>query len=119
MVVGLNKVIVIGQVGRAPEMRFVPSGRAVTSFSVSVTRDWVDLDGGQHDETEWFNVVVWDALADLCKQRLVRGSTVYIEGQLHTRTWEDENGTSCFCVELMAQDVVPLCEPGGDEGTAG
>jgi single-strand DNA-binding protein len=84
---GLNKVMIIGQLGRDPEMRYTPSGRPVTSFSVASSRSWVTSDGNRREETEWFNVVTWGGLAEICKQYLRKGLTVYIEGRLQTRGW--------------------------------
>src|ERR1700752_1687451 len=89
---GLNKVQIIGHLGRDPEMRYTPSGRPVTSFSVAVSRAWTSTDGERHEETEWFNVVAWSNLAETCKQVLTKGQQVYIEGLLQTRRWEDAEG---------------------------
>ena len=84
---GLNKVMIIGYVGRKPEMRYTPSGRPVTSFSVATTRGWVAPDGKQREETDWFNVVSWGNLAEVCKQHLTKDERVYVEGRLQTRVW--------------------------------
>ena len=108
MVVSLNKVMVIGQVGRAPEMRYMPSGQPVTSFSVGATRTWEDPSDGRREETEWFNVVVWGKLAERCKQHLSQGDRVYVEGRLQTRSWEDDQGKECFRTELVAREIMPL-----------
>jgi single-strand DNA-binding protein len=85
----LNKVMIIGHLGRDPEMRFTPSGRPVTTFTVATNRTWNSTDGEKHNETEWFNVVAWGNLAEICKQYLIKGQQVYIEGRLQTRRWED------------------------------
>ena len=79
---GLNKVQIIGHLGRDPEMRYTPSGRPVTTFTVAVSRTWNTGDGERHSETEWFNVVAWGNLAEICKQYLTKGQQVYIEGRL-------------------------------------
>jgi len=89
---GLNKVMIIGYLGRDPEMRYTPAGRPVTSFSVATTRGWTNSNGERREETEWFNVVAWGNLAEICKQRLRKGQQVYIEGRLQTRGWEDAEG---------------------------
>lgn len=108
MDVNLNKVIVIGQVGRAPEMRYMPSGQPVTSFSVGATRAWNDPSDERREETEWFNVVAWGKLAELCKRHLSQGDRVYVEGRLQTRSWEDDQGRKCFRTELVAREMMPL-----------
>ncbi len=82
---GLNKVMIIGNLGREPEMRYTPSGRPVTTFTVATSRSWNTADGERHTETEWFNVVTWGNLAEICKQYLTKGQQVYIEGRLQTR----------------------------------
>jgi len=108
MVMGLNKVMVIGNVGRDPEMRYTPSGKPVTSFSVATTRSWTNSDGERREETEWFNVVAWGNLAEICKQHLRKGHQVYVEGRLQTRSWEDHEGKKCFRTELVANEMILL-----------
>jgi single-strand DNA-binding protein len=105
---GLNKVMVIGKVGRDPEMRYIPSGKPVTSFSVATSRGWTDADGEHHEETEWFNVVAWGNLAEICKQHLRKGRQVYIEGRLQTRSWEDHEGRKRFRTEVVANEMILL-----------
>lgn len=109
----LNKVMIIGQVGRDPEMRFTPSGRPVTTFPVATTRAWTASNGERREETEWFNVVAWGGLAEICKQRLRKGMYVYVEGRLQTRGWEDEKGQKHYRTELVANEMILL-----GEGTA-
>jgi len=105
---GLNKVLIIGIVGRAPEMRYTPSGRPVTSFSVAVSRTWKSNDGERREETEWFNVVAWGGLAEICNARLGQNQQVYIEGRLQTRGWEDDDGKKHFRTEVVASEMVIL-----------
>jgi single-strand DNA-binding protein len=107
---GLNKVMLIGNLGRDPEMRYTPSGKPVTSFSLAAHRNWVSADGGHHDETEWFNVVAWGNLAEICNQHLSKGQKVYIEGRLQTRSWEDENGQKHFRTEVVANEMIILTD---------
>ena len=107
---GLNKVMIIGNLGRDPEMRYTPSGRPVTSFSVAVSRSWNSPDGERHEETEWFNVVAWSNLAETCKQYLTKGQQVYIEGRLQTRRWEDQEGKKHFNTEVVADRMIMLGE---------
>ena len=108
MVKCLNRVMVIGYVGRDPEMRYTPGGQAVTSFSVGAEREWTNSEGEDREETEWFNVVAWSSLAEACKQQLGKGHLVYVEGRLHTRSWRDREGKKCFRTELVAEDMIVL-----------
>jgi single-strand DNA-binding protein len=105
---GLNKVMIIGHLGRDPEMRYTPSGRPVTTFSVAVSRSWSSADGERHSETEWFNIVAWGHLAEICKQYLSKGKQVYIEGRLQTRHWEDKEGMRRTSVEVVANEMMML-----------
>jgi single-strand DNA-binding protein len=115
MVRGLNKVMVIGNVGRDPEMRYIPSGKPVTSFSVATSRSWTNSEGERREETEWFNVVAWGNLAEICKQHLRKGQPVYVEGRLQTRSWEDQEGRKRFRTELVASEMILL---GGRRGVS-
>jgi single-strand DNA-binding protein len=105
---GLNKVMIIGHLGRDPEMRYTPSGRPVTTFSVATNRSWNTSDGERHTETEWFNVVAWGSLAEICKQHLNKGQQVYIEGRLQTRNWEDNEGKRHSSTEIVANEMIIL-----------
>lgn len=107
---GLNKVMIIGHLGRDPEMRYTPSGRPVTSFSLATSRNWTTADGERRSETEWFNIVAWGSLAEICHQYLKKGKQVYIEGRLQTRRWEDEEGNKRSSVELVAREMIMLGE---------
>jgi single-strand DNA-binding protein len=107
---GLNKVMIIGNLGRDPEMRYTPSGRPVTSFSVASSRTWNTSDGERHTETEWFNVVAWGNLAEICKQYLTKGQRVYVEGRLQTRRWEDAQGNKHSATEIVANEMIMLDE---------
>lgn len=105
---GLNKVQIIGHLGKEPEMRYTPSGKPVTTFSVAVSRSWNSADGERHSETEWFNVVAWGNLAEICKTYLTKGQQVYIEGRLQTRRWEDKEGAKHTSVEVVANEMMML-----------
>ena len=105
---GLNKVMIIGHLGKDPEMRYTPSGRPVTTFTVAVSRSWSSADGERHSETEWFNVVAWGNLAEICKQYLTKGQQVYIEGRLQTRRWDDKEGQKHTSVEVVANEMMIL-----------
>lgn len=104
----LNKVQIIGYLGKDPEMRYTPSGKPVTTFSVAVSRSWSSTDGERHNETEWFNVVAWSNLAETCKQYLSKGQRVYIEGRLQTRRWDDKEGQKHTSVEIVAGEMIML-----------
>jgi len=105
---GLNKVMIIGHLGRDPEMRYTPSGRPVTNFNIATSRSWKTSDGERRTETEWFNIVAWGNLAEICNQYLKKGQQVYIEGRLQTRKWEDEDGNRRNSVEVVAKEMVML-----------
>jgi len=105
---GLNKVMIIGRVGRDPEMRYTPSGRPVTTFSVGTSRSWNTSDGERRTETEWFNVVAWSNLAEICKQYLSKDQLVYIEGRLQTRYWEDQESNKRSATEIVASEMIML-----------
>lgn len=105
---GLNKIMIIGYLGRDPEMRFTPSGKSVANFSVACNRTWKGADGDKHTETEWFNVVAWGNLAEISKQILSKGSLVYVEGRLQSRTWQDNDGHQHKSIEIIARDILLL-----------
>ena len=106
---GLNKVMIIGNVGRDPEMRYTPGGAAVTSFSVAVSRRWTTPENEVRDETEWFNIVAWEKLAETCNQLITKGRKVYIEGRLQTRSWDDrETGQKKYRTEVVATTMLLL-----------
>ncbi|MCP4140528.1 MAG: single-stranded DNA-binding protein [Chloroflexi bacterium] len=107
---GLNKVMIIGHLGRDPEMRYTPSGRPVSSFSVAVSRNWKSSNGERRSETEWFKIVAWGRLAEICKEYLHKGQQVYIEGRLQTRQWEDKEGQQRTSVEVVANEMTMLGE---------
>jgi single-strand DNA-binding protein len=107
---GLNKAMIIGNLGRDPEMRYTPSGKPVTTFSVATSRTWITSDGEKREETEWFNVVAWSSLAEICKQYLSKGQQVYIEGRLQTRHWDDQEGNKHTSVEIVANEMIILSE---------
>lgn len=114
---GLNKVMIIGRLERSPEMRYTPSGRPVTSFSVATNRSWVNAEGERREDTEWFNVVAWGNLAEICKQYLTKDQQVYVEGRLQTRGWEDQSGKKHYRTELVANEMVMLGERKSAEAT--
>jgi single-strand DNA-binding protein len=104
----LNKAMIIGRLGRDPEMRYTPSGRPVTTFSVATSRSWNTSEGERRTETEWFNIVAWGSLAEICKQYLNKGQQVYIEGRLQTRHWDDSEGNKHSSTEIVANEMIML-----------
>lgn len=120
---GLNKMLVIGNLGGDPEMRYTPNGDPVTSFNVATNRRYTTKDGEQREETEWFRVTTWRQLAEQCNQYLTKGRRVYVEGRLKTSTWTGQDGQTRFSVEIDANQVVFLDSgpmgPGGEEGDMG
>jgi single-strand DNA-binding protein len=114
---GLNKVMVIGFLGRDPEMRFTPSGKSVANFSIASSRSWKTADGETHTETEWFNVVAWERLAEISKEYLSKGSRIYVEGRLQSRNWQDGEGIQHKSIEIVAQDILLLSDNKNDDGS--
>ncbi len=104
---GLNKVTIIGNLGKDPEMRFTANGTPITSFSIAVNRTYT-MGGERKEETEWFNVVAWSKLAETCNQFLGKGQQVYIEGRLQTRSWDGQDGQKHYRTEIVANDVIFL-----------
>ena len=112
----LNKVMIIGNLGRDPEMRYTPSGQAVTQFTVAVNRNYKDGQGEWQEETEWFRVVAWGPLAERTAEYLRKGRKVYVEGRLQTRQWEDRDGQKRYTTELIANTCTPLDRRPQEEG---
>ena len=115
---GLNKVMLIGNLGKDPEMRYTANGNAVTSFALAVNRTSQGQDGERREETEWFDVVAWNRLAELCSQFLQKGRKAYVEGRLHTRSWEGQDGQKRYRTEVVANTVLFLDAAGGGGGAA-
>ena len=107
----MNKITIIGYLGRDPEMRYTAQGAAVTDFSVATTRVFTDNSGERREETDWFRVSAWRQLAELCNQYLQKGSLVYLEGRLHVRTYEANDGSTRFSSDVTANEVRFLNRP--------
>ena len=105
---GLNKVQIIGNLGRDPEMRFTQDGTPVTNFSVAVSESWQGRDGEQRERTEWFRVVAWRRLAEISNEYLRTGGKVYVEGRLETREWQDKEGNDRYTTEVIARELLML-----------
>ncbi|MCW5873725.1 MAG: single-stranded DNA-binding protein [Anaerolineales bacterium] len=107
---GLNKVMLIGHLGRDPELRYTPGNRAVASFSLASSQSWTTAEGEKRTETEWFKVIAWAGLAEFANQYLKKGQQVYVEGRLKTRRWQDEQGNPRSVVEVVAREILMLSE---------
>ena len=118
---GVNKVILIGNVGADPELRYTPSGTAVSNYSVATNENWTDNSGERQERTEWHRIVVWGRLAEICNQYLRKGSKVYIEGRLQTRSWEGQDGQKKYTTEVVARDmqILDSREDGAGAGDSG
>lgn len=108
----LNKVMIIGNLGGEPEMKYTANGDAVTTFSVAANESWTGKDGDKQERTEWFSVVAWKRLAETCAQYLEKGRSVYVEGRLQTRSWEGQDGKKNYRTEVIADQVRFLGERG-------
>jgi single-strand DNA-binding protein len=115
----VNKVILIGNLGSDPEIRYTTSGTAVATLSLATNRRWKDRDGNMQDETEWHRVIVWAKSAEFCGNFLARGSKIYIEGRLQTRKWQDQSGNDKYTTEIVANTVQNLTPKGADSGGQG
>lgn len=105
---GLNKVILIGQVDGAPEWRYTANGRLVIAFTLLMQQSWMTAGGEQYKEQERIGVVAWGELAEVCRAQLSDGQTLYLEGRLQTRHWQDGEGVTCYRTEVMAQDMLMM-----------
>jgi single-strand DNA-binding protein len=112
----LNKATLIGNLGKDPEVRAIPSGAKVANFSIATTESYTGKDGQKVDKTEWHNIVMWRGLAEVAEKYLRKGSQVYIEGRLQTRSWDDQNGQKRYTTEIVADNMVMLGRPGGGGG---
>ncbi len=109
---GLNKVMIIGNLGSDPEMRFTPNGNPVTTFRIAATSNRVSPEGERKQETEWFSVVTWNKLAETCNQYLAKGRRAYVEGRLQTRSWDGQDGQKHYRTEVIASRVLFLDKAG-------
>lgn len=129
----VNKVILVGNLGKDPEVRFTPNGRALAKFPVATSERWTDQDGNKQERTEWHNVVVWGKQAETCGQYLSKGRQVFVEGSIRSRQYDDKDGNKRYITEIVARDVrflgggaagrgatdTPGVPPGEDMGPAG
>jgi single-strand DNA-binding protein len=115
----INKVILIGNLGADPELRYTSGGSAVADLRLATSRKWTAKDGTSKEETEWHRVVVWGKQAETCKEYLSKGRQVYVEGRLQTRQWEDRDGNKRYTTEVVAENVKFLGGGGGGRGATG
>jgi len=101
----VNKVILVGNLGSDPEVKYTPSGAAVANFNIATNENWTSKDGKKEERTEWHRIVVWNKLAELCGEYLAKGRTVYVEGRLQTREWNDKDGNKRYTTEIVAQTI--------------
>ena len=114
MAKSINKVTLIGRLGRDPELKYTAGGTAYCRFSIATDDSWTDKSTGERQErTEWHNIVAWERLAEICGQYLAKGRLVYIEGSIHSRQWEDQDGNKRTSHDIRARDMVLLGSPGG------
>ncbi len=116
---GVNKAILIGNLGRDPELRYTQSGQSVANFTLATSENWVGRDGQKQERTEWHRIVVWGKSAENCAQYLAKGRTVYVEGRIQSREWEDKEGNKRQTTEIVAQTVQFLGGPRGSGGGGG
>ena len=116
---GINKVILVGNLGSDPEIRYTGSGTAVCNFSLATSESYKDRDGNQVENTEWHRIVAWARLAEICGEYLKKGRQVYIEGQLQTRQWEDKDGNTKYTTEIKAREMQMLGGRDDNDGGGG
>ena len=114
---GVNKVILVGNLGRDPEVRYTKAGQAVASFSLATSEKWTDKDGEKQEKTEWHRIVAWGELGEICGEYLSKGKQVYIEGRLQTREWEGNDGNKKHTTEIVANNMTMLGQRGQAEGS--
>ncbi|KPK77225.1 MAG: single-stranded DNA-binding protein [candidate division Zixibacteria bacterium SM23_73] len=112
---GVNKVILIGNLGRDPELRYLPSGQAVVKFTLATGAKWKDKNGQLQERTDWHNIVAFGRQGEVCNEYLKKGSPVYVEGRIQTRSWEDKDGNKKYMTEIVAQSINLLGRKGEPE----
>jgi single-strand DNA-binding protein len=110
----LNKVMLIGRLGTEPELRYTQQGVPITTFRMAISRQWRDSESNLREETEWFTIVAWNRLAEICSNFLHKGARVYIEGRLQNRSWDDQSGEKRYRTEIVANDMIILEGRGGE-----
>lgn len=116
---GVNKVILIGNLGKDPEVRSIEGGAKVASFSLATNEVFKGKDGNKVEQTEWHNIVVWRGLAELAEKYLKKGSQIYLEGRIKTRSWDDKEGNKRYITEIVGDTMTFLGKPMGGSGDSG
>jgi single-strand DNA-binding protein len=115
----VNKAILVGNLGKDPELRYTPSGTAVCTFSLATTERFKNKQGEQQDKTEWHNIVVWAGLAEICGKYLTKGKQIYIEGRIQNRSYDDRDGNKRYISEIVANEMQMLGRAGDQGGGSG
>jgi single-strand DNA-binding protein len=113
----INKVILIGNLGKDPELRYTSSGVAVASFTLATNESWKDPEGNVQERTQWHNIVAWRKLAEICGEYLKKGSKIYLEGKLQYRTYDDKNGVKRYVTEIVLDEMLMLDSKAGTQAT--
>ena len=116
---GVNKVILVGNLGKDPEVKYLDSGVAVANFSLATTENYKNKEGERVSQTEWHNIVLWRGLAEVAEKYLKKGASIYIEGKIKTRKWEDKEGVTRYSTEILGDNMTMLGGKSSSEGTAG
>lgn len=114
----VNKVILVGNLGKDPDLRFMPNGDAVCNFSIATTENWKNKDGQKQEKTEWHNIVLYRKLAEIAGEYLKKGRPVYLEGRLQTRKWQDKDGADRYTTEVVADQMQMLGSKDSNEAPA-
>ena len=114
----VNKVILVGNVGKDPELRYTPAGTAVCTFSLATSERFKNKQGEQQDRTEWHNIVAWSGLAEICGKYLTKGKQVYIEGRIQSRSYDDRDGNKRYITEIVANEMQMLSRAGEQGGSS-
>ena len=114
---GVNKVILVGNLGKDPEVKYLDNGVAVANFSLATTENYKNKEGERVSQTEWHNVVLWRGLAEVAEKYLKKGASVYVEGKIKTRKWEDKEGVTRYSTEILGENMTMLGGKSSSEGT--
>lgn len=115
----VNKVILVGNLGKDPELRYTASGTAVANFSLATTEKYKDREGNSQEKTEWHNIVVWRQLAEICGKYLTKGKQIYVEGKIQSRSYDDRDGNKRYITEIVVDQLQMLGRAGGDDNSGG
>ncbi|MGB9617961.1 MAG: single-stranded DNA-binding protein [Desulfomonilaceae bacterium] len=111
----LNKVMLLGYLGRDPEVRYTSSGRAVATFTLATSQRWKDQDGTEQERTEWHRIVAWGKLGEICSEYLSKGKQIFLEGRIQSREWEDQDGNKRTTYEIVANDIIMVGSAGAQQ----